>query len=96
MTYEHTFPIIEHVFASRLILVGAVLFLLVVGLALGAARPTRGAAPETRYVVRAGDTLWDIASARYDGDPREGIWAIMERNGLADPMLRPGKVLILP
>ena len=90
LTSEHTFPILEHMFT------GVVLFLLIAGFALGAARPTSGAAPETRYVVQAGDTLWDIASSRYEGDPREGVWRITERNGLADSLLHPGEVIVLP
>ena len=94
---EHTFVYTdEHMFGSRLVLTGVVLFLLIAGFALGAARPTSGAAPETRYVVRAGDTLWAIASARYEGDPREAIWRIQERNGLEDAWLQPGEVLMLP
>jgi LysM repeat protein len=86
---------IEHVFVSRLVLTGVVLLALLL-VALGAARPSSGAAPETRYVVEAGDTLWAIASARYDGDPREAVWRIQERNDLASPLLRPGQVLVLP
>ena len=87
---------IEHMFVSRLALLGIALFLLIAGLALGAARPTNGAAPETRYVVRAGDTLWEIAATRYDGDTREAVWKIMERNDLADASLTPGEVIVLP
>lgn len=82
-------------FGSRLVLSGAVLLALLL-VALGAARPSSGAAPETRYVVEAGDTLWAIASARYSGDPREAIWRITERNDLASVSLRPGQVLVLP
>ncbi len=83
-------------FVPRLILTGVVLFLLIAGIALGAARPTSGAAPETRYVVRAGDTLWAIAAGRYDGDVREAIWRIEERNGIHGSTLQPGDVLMLP
>lgn len=86
---------IEHVFVSRLVLSGVVLIALLL-VALGAARPSSGAAPETRYVVEAGDTLWAIASGRYEGDPREAIWRIEERNRLASPLLQPGQVLLLP
>ena len=64
--------------------------------ALGAARPTGGAADEARYTVRAGDTLWLIAERHYDGDPREAIWAIKERNELRTSLLSPGTVLVLP
>jgi LysM repeat protein len=87
--------ILEHVFGSRLVLSGVVLLALLL-VALGAARPSSGAAPETRYVVEAGDTLWAIASARYEGDPREAVWRIQERNDLASPLLQPGQVLVLP
>jgi hypothetical protein len=36
-----------------------------VALALSTARPSRGASPEARHLVRSGETLWSIASARY-------------------------------
>lgn len=73
-----------------------VVSLLVVFVALYAARPTRSAGPETRYVVQPGDTLWTIASERYDGDPRQAIWRIKEQNGLESSALVPGLVLRLP
>lgn len=65
-------------------------------LALAAPRPSSGAAAEERYVVRAGDSLWALAVARFGGDPREGVWRIRERNGLDDAGLTPGMVLFLP
>jgi nucleoid-associated protein YgaU len=83
------------VFGSRLVLVGVVLLTLLL-VALGAARPTSGAAPETRYVVRAGDTLWAIAESHYDGDPREAVWRIEQRNHLRGTAIRPGQKLVLP
>jgi len=70
--------------------------LLLMGLALLAARPTNGAGPESRYVVQPGDTLWAIVAERYSGDPREAIWRVRERNGLATSTLTPGLVLVLP
>jgi len=49
-----------------------------------------------RYRVRAGDTLWAIAEARYAGDPREAVWKIARRNGLSSSAIVPGQVLVLP
>ncbi|HET9436642.1 MAG TPA: LysM peptidoglycan-binding domain-containing protein [Gaiellaceae bacterium] len=73
------------------------LALLLVGLlALTAPRQSSGAGAEARYVVRPGDTLWRLAAERYGGDPREGVWLISERNGLAGANLRPGMILYLP
>lgn len=83
-------------FASRRFLaLVAVLAALGAG-ALGAARPSGSAADEARYTVKPGDTLWTIAEAYYDGDPREAIWAIKERNGMGTSLLTPGAVLVLP
>jgi hypothetical protein len=87
--------IIEHVFPKRLSLPGAVLLAVLVG-AFGAARASNGAAPEAHHVVRAGENLWAIAAARYDGDLREAVWAIEERNGLDGAAITPGQVLMLP
>jgi LysM repeat protein len=58
-------------------------------------RPSDGAAPERAYVVRPGDTLWEIASRTYGGDPREGVWRLQERNGLEDALIQPGQRLVL-
>jgi LysM repeat protein len=46
--------------------------------------------------VEPGDTLWKIAVDQYGGDPREAVWRIRERNGLDDPLIRPGQLLVLP
>jgi hypothetical protein len=86
---------IERVFARRLPLLGAVTLGILLA-ALGAARPSSGAAPEARYTVEPGDTLWSIAAGRYDGDPREGVWRIRDRNGLGGSSIAPGQVLLLP
>jgi nucleoid-associated protein YgaU len=77
-----------------LVLLGVIVAL--AALALSAARPTSGSGSESRYVVQPGDTLWALASERYGGDPREAIWEIKERNGLASSALTPGTVLVLP
>jgi len=83
----------ERMFALRPIL----LLALVAGaLLLAVPRPSSGAGPEEPYVVRTGDTLWQLAVDRYGGDPREGVWRIRERNELGPGPLRPGTVLYLP
>jgi nucleoid-associated protein YgaU len=60
------------------------------------ARVSEGAGSGQPYRVEAGDTLWSIAEERYDGDPREGVWAIQRENGLGGSALVPGEVLVLP
>ena len=56
-----------------------------------------GAGSHPRYhTVRPGDTLWAIAVDRYAGDPREGVWELQRRNGLADATITPGQRLLLP
>jgi LysM repeat protein len=82
-------------FGSRLIYIGVALAL-VIAVVLGAARPSVGATPETRYVVRPGDTLWSIAEARIGGDPREGVWQIRNANHLASATVYPGEVILVP
>lgn len=72
------------------------LLALVAVLVLAAPRPSSGARGEERYVVRPGETLWELAAERFAGDPRAGIWEIQKRNGLADGRLEPGVVLYLP
>jgi nucleoid-associated protein YgaU len=51
-----------------------------------------------RYVVRAGDTLWEIARAQVGdaGDPRPLIDEIRDLSGLATSSLRVGQVLLVP
>ena len=80
-------------FASRPVLA---LFAVLAVLVLVAARPSGGSGPEERYVVRPGDTLWELAAERYGGDPREGVWRIRERNGLRGSSLPTGAILYLP
>ena len=48
------------------------------------------------YRVAAGDTLWSIAAEHYNGDPRQGVWAIRRENALGGSTLTPGQVLLLP
>jgi nucleoid-associated protein YgaU len=60
------------------------------------ARSSSAAGAETAYTVRAGDTLWSIAVARYGGDPRGGVWRIEQRNGVRAGTIRIGQTLVLP
>ena len=60
------------------------------------ARPSGGARPEERYVVKPYDTLWSIAASHYAGDPREAVWKVEVRNRLTGTTLRPGQTLVLP
>jgi LysM repeat protein len=77
---------------------GKLLILLcLAALAVGyAARGSSGAGPRQIYVVRAGDTLWTIATHTYAGDPREGVWRLQQRNHLTSPTITPGEKLLLP
>ena len=78
----------------RLALLGSVLALVAAGLQF--ATPSAGADRPTTYTVRPGDTLWDIAAERVDGDPRAAVAAIRRENGLEDATLRVGRRLVLP
>jgi LysM repeat protein len=60
------------------------------------ARASTAAGPEVRYTVEPGDTLWSIASERYGGDPRGGVWKIEQRNGLSGRTLVAGQTIYLP
>ena len=73
-----------------------VIAVIAAALALSTARPSQGAAAERRHVVQAGETLWSIAVGSYGGDPREAVWRIEQRNGLAGRPLQPGTVIYLP
>ena len=52
--------------------------------------------PERSYRVKPGDTLWSIATQRFGGDPREGVWKLRERNALDSATIVPGQVLVVP
>jgi LysM repeat protein len=60
------------------------------------ARASHGAAPEQRYVVKPGDTLWTIAVKHYAGDPRDAVYRIGRRNHLGGSVLAVGQRLVLP
>jgi nucleoid-associated protein YgaU len=55
-------------------------------------------APVHRYVVRHGDTLWEIARRIVgpEGDPRPVIESIERANGLGGALIVSGQVLLLP
>lgn len=78
-------------------LVGAVI--LMAGRAAGGPPGTAGApTPVERYVVRSGDTLWEIARTRVGAseDPRPFIEEIRRLSGLGASSLRTGQVLLVP
>ena len=77
---------------------GRVLIIAIAGLILWGivAHESSGAGPERAYVVKPHDTLWSIATKIYAGDPREGIWKIEQRNGLAGATIVPGEKLVVP
>jgi len=71
--------------------------LVLAGFAVGiVARSSHGAGPEQHYVVRPADTLWSIAVKTGSGDPREGVWELMQRNHLRSTTLVPGQTLLVP
>ena len=77
---------------------GRILIVVVVAVLVWAvlARDT-GAGPPPRYhTVQAGESLWSIALERYGGDPREGVWKLQTRNGLAGTTIVPGQRLLVP
>jgi LysM repeat protein len=59
-------------------------------------RASDGAGRPQIYFVQPGDTLWSIATARYGGDPRAGVWKLQQRNGLAGTTITPGERLLIP
>ncbi len=84
-------------FAGGVLLVGALSLsapVVASGVAGGSPRGTDAA---DRYVVRAGDTLWDIARERApDRDPRDVVQAIVDANQIDAGALLPGQVLVIP
>jgi len=82
----------EHMFARIALIVLVATFL---GWSV-ATRSVESAGKAQVYVVQPGDTLWSIASARYAGDTREGVWELQQRNHLLGTTISPGQKLVLP
>jgi LysM repeat protein len=77
---------------------GRIAIVVVVALVVWAvlARDGGAGAPPRYHTVRAGETLWSIATASYAGDPRKGVWELQRRNGLEGATIVPGQRLLLP
>lgn len=76
---------------GRVLLLAAALLIVSAQLAYGNT-PAR----YDQVVVGEGDTLWSIAQAHYQGDPRPRVDQIMRINHLASPTLVPGETLRIP
>jgi LysM repeat protein len=60
------------------------------------ARDTGASGTSQHHTVRAGETLWTIAAARYGGDPRAGVWKLQHANMLESATIVPGQRLLIP
>lgn len=71
---------------------------LLAGRAAGSQEATALPRGTTRHLVKAGDTLWEIARARVgaEGDPRPLVAAIEDLNGLDSAELRAGQGVLVP
>ncbi len=69
-------------------------FLLIGGAADAGAPPS----PTVEYVVREGDTLWDIATSQVlpQQDVRLMVMSIRERSGITSSVIHPGQILQIP
>jgi LysM repeat protein len=85
----------------RLAVLGALVGAVVLAAGRAAGGPPGSASappPVERYVVRSGDTLWEIARARVGAaaDPRPFIEEIRDLSGLGTSTLQAGQVLLVP
>lgn len=71
---------------------------LLVGFMMGRASAGPDSAPAHRrtYVVRAGDTVWAVATRETSGDPRPVVDWLIAQNHLTDGLIVPGQRLVLP
>jgi Tfp pilus assembly protein FimV len=81
--------------------IGAIALAAVLLSPLAASAVRRGEAPDPPpqrvVVVRAGDTLWSIATrVRPDADPRDTVEAILQSNPVDAGSLVPGQSLAVP
>lgn len=60
------------------------------------ARDTGAGPTPQMHRVEAGETLWSIASERYGGDPRAGVWKLQHANRLSGSTIVPGQRLLVP
>ena len=60
------------------------------------ARPSGAHGHKVVYRVKAYDTLWTIASARYGGNTGEDVWQIEHANHLTGTTITPGQLIVLP
>ncbi len=81
----------------RLAVVAVTIVLAVAGV-VGAVEADTGPVQTTEHRVRAGDTLWGIASGftRPGEDVRVVVRSLMDLNDLTDSSLAVGQVLIVP
>jgi len=83
--------------SSRVLVIISTIVVALVLLLPSAFGATPGASTED-YVVRSGDTLWDIAEERTtEGhDVRGTITSIRRLNDLESSMIQPGEILVVP
>ena len=83
--------------ALRRMVAASAMVVLAVIVFLSVAAPSPGAARPRHYRVKAGDTLWSIASKRYAGsDVRATIYDIRHANALSNSTITVGERLVLP